>query len=89
MNVHLTGQSEKFVNDQLARGACRTPEEVIQRALEVLQAEEEWIEDHKDAIHAKIERAFGQFERGEFFTAEQSRADMEKHKAAWLSKTQR
>ena len=31
-----------------------------------------------------IERAFGQFDRGEFFSAEESQADMEKRKAAWL-----
>ena len=31
-----------------------------------------------------IERAFGHFERGEFFSAEESQADMEKRKAAWL-----
>jgi hypothetical protein len=31
-----------------------------------------------------IERAFGQFERGEFFSSMDSRTDMEKRKAAWL-----
>ncbi|MGA3041226.1 MAG: hypothetical protein ABSF54_10620 [Bryobacteraceae bacterium] len=31
-----------------------------------------------------IERAFGQFDRGEFFSAEESQADMETRKAAWL-----
>jgi predicted transcriptional regulator len=35
-------------------------------------------------IHLKIERAFAQFERGEFFTAEESPADLAKRKAAWL-----
>ena len=32
----------------------------------------------------RIERAFAQFERGEFFSPEASRADMEQRKAAWL-----
>jgi len=39
-----------------------------------------------DDIPQKIERAFEQFERGEFFSAEESRADMEKRKADWLAK---
>jgi len=38
-------------------------------------------------IHERIERAFEQFKRGEFFFAEESRADMEKCKAhGWLSR---
>ena len=31
-----------------------------------------------------IERAFGQFDRGEFLSAEESQADMERRKAAWF-----
>jgi hypothetical protein len=38
--------------------------------------------DHRAEITEKIERAFDQFDRGEFFSAEESQADMEKRKAA-------
>ena len=38
-----------------------------------------------EEIETKIDRALAQFERGEFFTAEESRADMERRKAAWMS----
>ena len=34
--------------------------------------------------HQVIERAFAQLERGEFFTPEESKADMRQRKAAWL-----
>ena len=37
----------------------------------------------KNEVNEKTERAFGQFERGEFFSSEESRADMEKRKTAW------
>ena len=47
--------------------------------------DEDWLHYHKALVHDKIERAFEQFEKGEFFTAEESRADMEKRKAAWLA----
>lgn len=47
--------------------------------------DEEWLQLRKALIHDKIERAFVQFEKGEFFTAEESRADMEKREAAWLA----
>jgi hypothetical protein len=43
-----------------------------------------WNKGAKAEIAEKIERAFGQFERGEFFSAPGSQADMEKRKAGWL-----
>lgn len=36
MNVRLTLASEQIVKEQLAQGSFRSPEEVIERALEVL-----------------------------------------------------
>ena len=36
MNVRLTPASEQLVKEQLAHGSFRSPEEVIQHALEVL-----------------------------------------------------
>jgi hypothetical protein len=42
-----------------------------------------------DEAAEKIERAFAQFERGEFFSAEESRAEMERRKAAWLRDRER
>ena len=43
-----------------------------------------WLQNHKEEIAEKIERAFERFGRGEFLSAEESRAEMEKRKAAWL-----
>jgi hypothetical protein len=40
--------------------------------------------DDKNEVAEKIERAFDQFERGEYFSAEESRAEMEKRKTEWL-----
>ena len=39
----------------------------------------------RDEIATKIDRAFEHFKRGEFFSAEDSRADLERRKAAWLA----
>jgi hypothetical protein len=36
MNIRLTPLSEKLLQEQLAHGAYRSPEEVIERALETL-----------------------------------------------------
>ena len=73
------------VGERLKRRAYQNPDDVVGRALEVLHSEDEWLHDHKLEIAEKIERAFEQFERGEFLSAEESRADMERRKAAWLA----
>ncbi len=86
MTITLRPEHEKVVTQAVESGAYRSPNEVIERALEVLRAEEVWLLEHKDEIAEKIDRAFGQFERGESLSAEESRADMEKRKAAWLTK---
>lgn len=51
----------------------------------MLSSENECLDEHKQEIAETIERAFGQFERGEFLSAEESKAEMEKRKAAWLA----
>ena len=47
------------------------------------------VSDDKVLVHEKIERAFEQFERGEFFSAEESRVEMEKRKAEWIAERKR
>jgi Arc/MetJ-type ribon-helix-helix transcriptional regulator len=84
MTITLRPEHEKLSAQAMQTGAYQNPDEVIGRALEILHSEDEWLHDHSAEITEKIERALGQFERGEFFSAEESQADMEKRKAAWL-----
>lgn len=65
-------------------GRYESANDVISRALEVLRAEEAFLRDRRDEIELKIDRALDQFERGEFFMAEQARADLQKRKTAWM-----
>jgi Arc/MetJ-type ribon-helix-helix transcriptional regulator len=85
MPITLRPEHEDLIAKAMQTGAYRDPDDVIGRALEMLHSEDEWCDEHKEEIAGKIERAFGQFERGEFFSAEESRADMAKRKAAWRS----
>jgi antitoxin ParD1/3/4 len=89
MTITLRPEHEKLIAQALESGAYQNPDEVIGRALDMLRDEDEWLHEQKDKVAAKIERAFGQFERGEFFSAEQSRKDMEERKAAWLNERKR
>ena len=85
MTITLRPEHEKLIAEAMQTGAYQNPDDVVGRALEVLHSEDEWLHDHKREIEEKIERAFEQFERGEFLSAEESRADMEKRRAAWLA----
>ena len=83
MKITVRPEHELLIAQAIQSGAYETPDEVIGRALEVLRSVDALLHEEKDSIQEKIERAFAQFERGEFFTAEETRADMEKRKAAW------
>ena len=85
MKIILRPEHEQLIAEAIQSGAYQNQNQVIERALEVLRLEEDQLHDDKDLIHRKIERAFAQFERGEFFPADESRANMEKHKANWLA----
>jgi antitoxin ParD1/3/4 len=84
VTITLRPEHEKLIAQAIETGAYQNPDEVIGRALEILHSEDEWLHGLSAEIAETIDRAFGQFERGEFFSAEESQADMEKRKAAWL-----
>jgi antitoxin ParD1/3/4 len=83
MTITLRPEHEQLIAAAMRTGAYQNPDDVIGRALEMLHSEDEWLQDQKGSIEAKIDRAFDQFERGEFLSAEESRADMEKRKGEW------
>lgn len=89
MTITLRPEHEKAIAEAIQSGAYQTPDEVLTRALEVLRCEEEWLHEQKAEVTEKIDRAFAQFERGEFFSADESRADMERRKEAWLNEQKR
>jgi antitoxin ParD1/3/4 len=86
MTITIRPEHERLIAQAIQTGAYQNPEDVIGRALEILRSEDEWLAEHKPAIGEKIDRAFGQFERGEFFSPDQSLADMETRKTEWLRK---
>ena len=89
MTINLQPEHERLVAEAMKTGAYANPEEVIARALEMLHDEGEWLQDNGQLIREKIEKAFIQFESGNFFTAEESRSNMEKRKAQWLAERSR
>ena len=84
MTITLRPDQEKAIAQAIESGAYQNPDEVIERALEVLLSEDEWSQHDKDELNQKIERATAQLDRGEGISGDELRARLERRKAAWL-----
>lgn len=65
MEVRLSSQQERRIAEALRSGAYQTPDEVIDRALEILHERDEWLMANREAIGAKIRRGIEELDRGE------------------------
>jgi antitoxin ParD1/3/4 len=85
MTIVLRPEHERAIAEAIQSGAYQSPEEVIERALEVLRSEDEWLARNEESINEKIERGIAQLDRGEGISGEDLRANLAKRKAAWLA----
>ncbi|HXB70990.1 MAG TPA: hypothetical protein VNY05_22335 [Candidatus Acidoferrales bacterium] len=83
MTVELKPEIEALIQEQLRSGAYAKPEDVIERALEFLAAEEDWLAANRAEIAAQIEEGWASTQRGELTDAEQVRAEMLRFKEDW------
>jgi antitoxin ParD1/3/4 len=70
MNLVLDPETEQRIQREMERGHYREPAEVIAHALNLLQAEEEWLEMSKPALNARLQESMAQIERGEGIAGE-------------------
>ena len=56
---------------------------MIERALEFLSDEEDWLADHCDEIAAQIQEGWDEAQRGELTDGENVRAEMQQFKEDW------
>jgi len=63
MIINLTPEDEKLIQKRLQTGVFSSAEEVIHRALEAQEAEEDWLHQNQASVNEKIERGLAQFER--------------------------
>jgi putative addiction module CopG family antidote len=87
MTIHLKPETEALIQAEVERGAYRSAEEFVEQAVRMLHEEEELWADEKQLIHEKIERAFGEFERGQYLSGEESLAARRERKAALLAES--
>jgi Arc/MetJ-type ribon-helix-helix transcriptional regulator len=65
MTLQLSPQQEHRVEEALRSGVYQSPDDVIDRALEVLHEQDEWLTANRYSINAKIHRGIEELERGE------------------------
>ena len=65
MTIQLKPEQESRIAEALRSGAYQSPDEVIERALEVLHERDEWLMANRQTVDAKIRRGIEELNRGE------------------------
>ena len=65
MTIQLKPEQELRIAEAVRSGAYQSPDDVIERALEVLHERDEWLLANRQAVDAKIRRGMEELDRGE------------------------
>lgn len=85
MTIELKPESEAIIERQLRSGAFANPGEVVERALEFLAVEEDWLAENRAEITGLVQEDWEAAQKGELIDAGQVRANLAKRKEAWLA----
>jgi Arc/MetJ-type ribon-helix-helix transcriptional regulator len=65
VTIQLKPEQEHRISEAVRSGAYQSPDDVIERALEVLHERDEWLMANRQAVDAKIRRGIEELDRGE------------------------
>jgi putative addiction module CopG family antidote len=65
MTIRLKPELESLVEADVARGSYRSVDEFVERAVELLHEQEEWLAANREEIRLKVEEGYQQASRGE------------------------
>ena len=80
MTIRLKPAQEHRIEEALRSGAYSSTDDVIDRALEVLHEQDEWLTTNRPAIDAKISQGIDELERGEGIPEDELDAYLERLK---------
>jgi putative addiction module CopG family antidote len=89
MTIRLKPEYEALIQEDVARGAYRSIQEFVERAVQLLHDEEALLHESRDAIHEQIGLGLAQLDQGHGISGEVSRTRLQNKKAAWLEQQQR
>lgn len=81
MTIQLKPEQEHRIAEALRSGAYQSPDEVIERALEILHERDEWLMANRQAVDAKIRKGIEELSRGEGIPEDKLDAHLENLKA--------
>lgn len=77
MQLEVPEDLAMLIKKRLSSGAYASAEEVLRRALEAQDAEENWTDEERRALTAHIAEGYRQGERGELIDAAQARQEIQ------------
>jgi Arc/MetJ-type ribon-helix-helix transcriptional regulator len=87
MQLNVPPDLETLINKRLSTGGYASVEDVLRRALEAQDAEENWTDEERRALLVHVEEGYLQAERGELIDGAQARREIQEMKDDWrLSK---
>jgi len=87
MQLNVPPDLETLIKKRLSGGGYDSVEDVLRRALEAQDAEENWTDEERQALSAHIEEGYQQAQRGELIDGIQARREIQAMKDDWrLSK---
>jgi putative addiction module CopG family antidote len=81
LTIQLKPEQEHRIAEAVRSGAYRSPSDVIDRALEVLREQDEWLMANRQAVDAKIRKGLEELNRGEGIPEDKLDAHLERLKA--------
>jgi Arc/MetJ-type ribon-helix-helix transcriptional regulator len=82
MSVITDPAIEQRIEREMARGIYREPADVLNRALDLLESQEEWLLRDKDSIRETLEESWAEYQRGEFYAPDEVRARLAEDREA-------
>jgi Arc/MetJ-type ribon-helix-helix transcriptional regulator len=81
MTLQLSSEQETRVAEALRSGGYQTPDDVIDRALQVLHEQDQWLRTNRQSINARIQKGIAELERGEGIPEDELDSHLERLKA--------
>ncbi len=81
MAIELKPEQEQRIVEAIRSGAYQNPEDVIDRALEVLHEQDAWLRANRQANDAKIRRGIQELDQGKGIPEDELDAQLERLKA--------
>ncbi len=83
MQLDVPSDLETLIKKRLSSGGYASVEDVLRRALEAQDAEENWSDEERHALAVHIEEGYLQAERGDLIEGAQARREIQSMKDAW------